>query len=267
MTYPIYQVDAFSSVLFAGNPAAVMMVDESMDSAQMQTIAAENNLSETAFLVPSEHGYAMRWFTPACEVELCGHATLASAHVLFTEGLVTGDSVEFETLSGILTVKRQGRGYEMDFPVRIGEPATLPEALQQRLGFEPIACHFFGGNYLVEVLENQVVTFDQSFIDLPGKGGVILTAYASDGFDIVSRYFGFRGVGIEEDPVTGSIHCQLAHYWAAKLDKTVLKAKQASARGGVLECELKNGRVLLRGDAVTFFKGEVFLPEEFDRGH
>ncbi|WP_317930686.1 PhzF family phenazine biosynthesis protein [Halioxenophilus sp. WMMB6] len=263
MTFPIYQVDAFTNQRFAGNPAAVVVMEEAqlgmMEVSMMQAIAAENNLSETAFLVPEGAGWQLRWFTPSVEVDLCGHATLACAHILFTEGYSSASRLEFYTASGTLVVSREGDGYCLDFPAKLGEPATLPAALAERLGFEPEACLNTGRQWLVVTSEANVRGFAHHFSDQPGDGGIILTAQGSGEFDVVSRYFGFAGLGIEEDPVTGSAHCLLIPYWAKRLAKNSLKAYQASKRGGVLHCCVEGARVTMAGDAVTYMKGSLYL--------
>ncbi len=259
MLIPIYQVDAFTSQLYSGNPAAVVLLSEPMSESTMQAVAAENNLSETAFLLAEQTGFRLRWFTPTMEIDLCGHATLASAHVLFSQHLVTGDRVEFYTLSGVLTVERHGEGYQMDFPLRQGQTCDLPVEISQRLPSEPSHVERYGEDYMVVLDEAGVVDFNADFFDLPGAGGVILTASSKSNFDIVSRYFGFCDLGINEDPVTGSIHCQLAHYWCQKMSTDQLSAYQASARGGQLSLRKLGDRVKLRGQAVTYLKGEILL--------
>lgn len=264
MRFPIYQVDAFTSVVFAGNPAAVMMCEKPMPKWMMQKLADENNLSETAFLYAQDGGFNLRWFTPTTEVNLCGHATLASAHILFSENLISTNTISFFTKSGELTVTRAstrfGDGYEMNFPAKTFVYDTAPGYVLERLGFEPIETFYAEDNWVFVCSEQQVREFDRSFIDLEGKHGVILTAQSNlDDLDIVSRYFGFKSLGIEEDPVTGSAHCAIVRYWTAVLDKTLLVCEQASARGGFMECDLRGDRVLLRGVAATFMKGECFL--------
>ena len=259
MSIPMFQVDAFTTKLYSGNPAAVMLLSQSLDDAMLQNIAAENNLAETAFLIAQGDGYGLRWFTPTVEVDLCGHATLASAHVLFSEGIVDSDVVEFYTLSGTLIVSRNEAGYTMDFPVREGFECDLPADIRQRLPVSPQYVERFGEDYLVVLDEPAVLNFEGDFFDLPGAGGVILTAAGNSNFDMVSRFFGFSGIGIREDSVTGSIHCQLAHYWSRILGKQALSAYQASARGGQLQLQIRGDRVLLQGQAVTFFKGEAYL--------
>ncbi|BFM06332.1 PhzF family phenazine biosynthesis protein [Halioxenophilus aromaticivorans] len=259
MTLSLYQVDAFASRPFSGNPAAVVLLEKPLPDSTLQAIAAENNLSETAYLLPEKNGYGLRWFTPTIEMDLCGHATLASAHVLFSEGIWQKDSVEFFTRSGTLTVKPSSQGYEMDFPLRVGEPCDLPAEVARRLPVTPLHVDKFAEDYLVVVDEATVMDFEQNFIDLPGAGGVILTAQSSGDHDIVSRFFCFRDLGIVEDPVTGSIHCQLASYWGPALAKQALIARQASVRGGELHLQVEGQRVLIRGQAVTYLKGDIVV--------
>lgn len=256
-----FQVDAFTDQLFGGNPAAVVLSDQPLPVELMQQIAAENNLSETAFLVPKDDGYTLRWFTPGTEVKLCGHATLASAHVLFQEGLTRSRRIEFYTASGTLTVSQSGGGYEMDFPARTARATTLPPGVAAVLPFEPKAVVASDGEDLMVVTtEQNVRDFNGTFAHLSGDRGIVLTARGEGEYDLVSRFFGFKQLGVDEDPVTGSAHCLIVPYWAQTLDRQEFRCLQASKRQGVLLCELRGERVILAGSAVTFAKAEIYLP-------
>jgi PhzF family phenazine biosynthesis protein len=261
MGIPIFQVDAFASKPFEGNPAGVCLLPEQRDERWMQSVALEMNLSETAFLVRGGDGVGLRWFTPKAEVDLCGHATLASAHVLWEEGIVPpGDEARFHTRSGLLTAGRTGDLIEMDFPAKPEKPATAPPGLASALGAEPL---YVGRNAfdLIVLLEDEKAVrclrpdYDKlSTIDVRG---VIVTAEAdASEFDFVSRFFA-PAVGVNEDPVTGSAHCCLAPFWARRLGREEMTGYQASSRGGVVGVRLEGDRVLLRGRAVTIFKGEM----------
>lgn len=259
MRTPIFQVDAFTSRRFAGNPAAVMPMERFPDDALLQSIAAENNLAETAFLVPEDGDYRLRWFTPTTEVPLCGHATLASASVVM-ERLEPGRrQVIFHSASGPLTVNRTDAGYVMDFPARPGQPGAVPPGLSDALGAVPVDLVVDAFNYLA-VLENaQVVRTlapDIAAIARMDRSGVIVTAPGDNGYDFVSRYFA-PAKGVPEDPVTGAAHCALAPYWAKRLNKTVFRAFQASRRGGEIICRLAGNRVELEGACVFYLEGEV----------
>ncbi|MEO0771009.1 MAG: PhzF family phenazine biosynthesis protein [Cyanobacteria bacterium J06649_4] len=269
MTLTVIQVDAFTNQPFSGNPAAVCVTDSPLEEGVMQAIAAEMNLSETAFLYPLEDGYSLRWFTPATEVDLCGHATLASAHVLWSEGyLQPGEPAKFKTKSGWLGAKQTQRGtdtwIEMDFPT---QPVSVSQYVTPAL-IKALCC---GGNirtvakndvnYLVEIQSEKALRSLQPDFDAIAKlpvQGIIATAPAeSDGYDFVSRYFA-PAVGINEDPVTGSAHTSLAPFWQDKLEKTTMLAQQVSERGGVLHVQCAdNGRVLISGQAVTVLKGQL----------
>lgn len=262
MTLPIHVVDAFTDRPFAGNPAAVCLLDREREASWMQALAAEMNLSETAFLLRLADAWRLRWFTPKAEVALCGHATLASAHVIWETGRLAPDApVLFDTLSGRLTARRAGDWIELDFPER-RESAhpDLPE-LFAALGARPV---YFGKNaydYFVEVAtEREVRALVPDFAalaKLPVRG-VIVTALADagTGFDFVSRFFA-PGVGVPEDPVTGSAHCCLAPYWGEKLGKGEMKGFQASARGGTVRVRLEGERVILAGRAITIAAGKL----------
>lgn len=266
----LYQVDAFTDRLFAGNPAAVMVLDAFMPDDLLAAIARENNLSETAFAVRTGEGaYDLRWFTPGCEVPLCGHATLATAHVLWTDLGERSETLRFATLSGPLMVTRADDAYVMDFPASTLVPIDAPDGLADALGVVPEAV--FASTYLMAVLpdEASVRALDPDMAKLakvrtPLAGDktdascVCVTAPGEDA-DFVSRFFG-PTVGIAEDPVTGSAHCMMTPYWAERLGKPTLAAYQASARGGHVGCVLDGDRVRLTGRAVTFSRGTVSLP-------
>jgi PhzF family phenazine biosynthesis protein len=261
MPLAIVQVDAFTSKPFAGNPAAICVLPAARDERWMQNVAREMNLSETAFLVRSGDGFQLRWFTPAIEVALCGHATLASAHALWECGhLKPGEQARFHTLSGLLTADQQGDWIEMDFPVKPEEPADPPPRLSEALG---AGLKYVGRNkfdYIAE-LESEAVLRSLkpnfSLLSELSVRGVIVTARSETaGFDFVSRFFA-PGSGVNEDPVTGSAHCCLGPYWAERLGKTEFLAYQASPRGGVVRVRLNGDRVLLSGQAVTVLRGEL----------
>jgi PhzF family phenazine biosynthesis protein len=262
MAIPIYQVDAFTAEPFAGNPAAVCMLDGPAGEAWMQNVGREMNLSETAFLYREGDGFTLRWFTPAAEVELCGHATLASAHVLWTEGyLAAGTQARFHTKSGLLTAARRGEWLELDFPATPPAEAAAPPGLLEALG---VAAAAYVGktrfDYFVEVEgETTVRELAPDFAALRALNvrGVVVTAPAAGGeVDVVSRFFA-PGVGVDEDPVTGSAHCALGPYWAAKLGKAELVCYQASRRGGIVRVRPEGERVKLSGRAVTVLRGEL----------
>jgi len=256
-----YQVDAFANSVFEGNPAAVCPLDTWLDDAVMQSIAAENNLAETAFIPKDDH-YAIRWFTPTMEVELCGHATLASAFVLFDQLGFEGESVAFDSLSGLLTVTRKRNLFEMDFPSQVPESVDVPEGLEEALGVSVSRC-LFNQDY-VAVLESQEVVEnlepDQRLLAEIECRGVIVTARASNPSeqDFVCRFFGPR-IGISEDPVTGSAFTKLIPFWSEELGKTSLRARQVSSRGGDVICQFVNYGVKIAGSAVLFNKGQLYL--------
>ena len=262
MAIRIVQVDAFTNRPFAGNPAAVCVLQDAPAEQWMRDVAREMNLSETAFLVRREDGYNLRWFTPAVEVDLCGHATVASAHVLWQDGhLPEGTQARFHTRSGLLTADRRGDWIELDFPAKIAVPADAPAELLPALGVA--GAKFVGKNafdYLVEVDSEETVRGlapDHSRLGKLPVRGVIVTARSSGGeFDFVSRFFA-PGSGIDEDPVTGSAHTALGPYWAGILGKNEFTAFQASARGGVVKVRVQGDRVLLGGQAVTVMTGDL----------
>ena len=259
----IYQIDAFTDAVFGGNPAAVVPLGEWLSDTQMQQIAAENNLAETAFFVPEPGGYKLRWFTPACEVPLCGHATLAAAFVVFTEIDPALGRAEFHTQSGTLTVTRSGGDrLQMDLPRHALTPVDPPPALLNGLGTPPVEVYFTEANpnfYAVYETEAEVRALAPDFAALLPLGalGICATAPGTD-CDFVSRYFA-PGFGIPEDPVTGSTHCALAPYWAERLGKTDLFARQVSPRGGELFCTAGGTRVGIAGQAVKYLAGEISI--------
>ncbi|MDR0779592.1 MAG: PhzF family phenazine biosynthesis protein [Pseudomonadales bacterium] len=260
MKLPFYIVDAFTSRVFHGNPAAVCPLDAWPSDALMQRIAAENNLPETAFLVPEGTHWHLRWFTPLVEIELCGHATLASALVLALRN-PTLNQFRFHTLSGELTVTREGDLYTLDFPVRELTPLATHPALGAALGCHVLHLTQSGHKHAIAELENEtaVRTCRPDFAALKALpwSGINITARGSD-CDFVSRFFAPK-VGVDEDPVTGSAHCGLTPYWAATLGKTRLNARQLSARGGELTCELRGARVLMSGSGVLYSQGTLCL--------
>ena len=258
---PMYQVDAFAGEIFSGNPAAICPLDTWLPDVQMQAIAAENNLAETAFFVPNGNGYKLRWFTPAVEVELCGHATLASAFVILND-LTPGErTVSFETKSGKLTVTRDGDLYSMDFPSRPPEScANVYPGLVAALGGKPEAVLAARDYFVVYSSEEELLALkpDMAALMSIDRFAVIATAPGSKS-DFVSRFFA-PAKGVPEDPVTGSAHCSLIPYWSKRLGKTKLHAYQVSPRGGELWCEDRGERVIISGKAARFFNGTIFLP-------
>jgi len=254
-----YQVDAFTTRIFGGNPAAVCPLDAWLEDSLLQAIAAENNLSETAFFVKTENGFHLRWFTPVAEINLCGHATLATAHVIFEILGYARQTIAFETRSGILSVERKGALLVMDFPSVPPKPCTPPSELLAGLGKQPVEVLAADDYFAVFDSEDTIHSIKPDFAKLAELDlrGVIVTARGRD-FDFVSRFFAPK-FGIPEDPVTGSAHCALTPYWSAKLGKQVLDARQVSKRGGDIQCELKGNRVALAGHAVTFMEAEIFL--------
>jgi PhzF family phenazine biosynthesis protein len=261
MSQKIYQVDAFTNRPFAGNPAGVCILPAPASESWMRQVAMEMNLSETAFLVPVEDGYNLRWFTPASEIDLCGHATLASAHTLWETGLLEpGEEARFHTRSGLLTAVRRGSWIELDFPVTPPAEAELPAGLAEALGAQPRYTVRSRFDYLLELESAQVVRSlrpDYTAISrLPVRGVIVTSLADTPEYDIVSRFFA-PAEGVNEDPVTGSAHCSLAPYWSKKLGKTELRAYQASPRGGELVVRLEGERVKLIGQAVTVLKSEL----------
>ena len=261
MGQPIVQVDAFTSRPFAGNPAAVCILPTPRDERWMQDVAREMNLSETAFLHPRDDAMELRWFTPACEVELCGHATLASAHVLWEEGrLGGGEEARFHTRSGLLTARREGDWISMDFPAKPEEETSPSPELVRALGVEPVYVGRSHFDFLVEVDSEEEVRGlapDFGLLRQVAARGIIVTSRSeTPGIDFVSRFFAPR-VGVDEDPVTGSAHCCLAPYWARRLGRSTMVGYQASARGGTVRVRADGDRVHLGGEAVTVMRGEL----------
>jgi PhzF family phenazine biosynthesis protein len=260
MKVPYYQVDAFSQQAFRGNPAAVCLLERWLPDELLQQIAEENNHSETAFVVPLSDDYDLRWFTPAQEVDLCGHATLASAFVLFTELRHREAHVHFQTKSGLLRATWDGKVVMLDFPSRPGESQTAPAALIEGLGHIPREVRKSRDYLVVLGSEEDVRSLTPDFPRIATLDclGVIATARGSD-VDFVSRFFA-PGAGINEDPVTGSAHCTLIPYWAEKLGKEKMTARQLSQRGGTIYCEMRGDRVGIGGHAVLYARGDLFLP-------
>jgi PhzF family phenazine biosynthesis protein len=263
MAVPLFKVDAFTSEPFKGNPAAVVLLEYAERAPWMQNVAMEMGLSETAFLWPEGEGYHIRWFTPKVEVELCGHATLASAHVLFGQGLLKhGQEAHFRSLSGPLRARQDGHLVELDFPAKPPQPIKAPPRLAEALGAEPIYVGTDGSDYLALFEEEGTVRNlapHMALLTTVETRGVCVTAKShGHGYDFVSRFFA-PTVGIPEDPVTGSAHCCLGPFWAERLGQNELRAYQASARGGSLRVRVEGKRVFIAGPAVTIFKGELLV--------
>jgi PhzF family phenazine biosynthesis protein len=261
MGIEIFQVDAFTGEPFKGNPAAVCILTAARDDAWMQNVGREMNLSETAFLLRQRDGFNLRWFTPAVEVDLCGHATLASAHILWeTARLASDEPARFHTRSGLLTAERRGDEIELDFPSTPPQRITTPAGLVEALGVVPKFVGQSRFDFLVEVESEAVVRNlkpDIAALKALSVRGVMVTSVASSGaFDFVSRFFA-PGAGIDEDPVTGSAHCCLGPFWSQRLGKDEMLAYQASARGGVVRVRVAGERVHLGGQAVTVLRGEL----------
>lgn len=260
MNLTIYQVDAFTNEVFKGNPAAVCPLDEWIDADLMQKIALENNLAETAFFVKNGDVYEIRWFTPTFEIDLCGHATLASGFVIF-EVLKTEDSfVRFYShKSGELTVEKQGERLALDFPSRPVAKTDVPAGLTEALGKAPKEVFKSRDYFLVYENEQEILSIAPNFsklLEIPAIGFIVTAK--GDSADFVSRFFAPE-VGIPEDPVTGSAHCNLIPFWAERLGKTEMFARQISSRGGELFCELKGDRVKIGGNAALYLKGEIYV--------
>ena len=256
-----YKVDAFAGQIFRGNPAAVCPLETWLPEATLQNIAAENNLSETAFTVPRDGGFDLRWFTPTIEMDLCGHATLAAAFVLFNERNFAGNAIGFHSRSGILHVTRNGEILRLDFPSRPPQPCNAPVALVKGLGAQP-ANVLKSRDYLAvfkTAAEVQALRPDFAALKTLDSLGIIATAPGED-CDFVSRFFAPQA-GVDEDPVTGSAHCTLIPYWSQRLGKNKLFARQISQRGGELFCELAGDRVHIGGKAVLYLRGEIVLDD------
>ncbi|MCX2981517.1 PhzF family phenazine biosynthesis protein [Halieaceae bacterium IMCC14734] len=254
-----FQVSAFSARPFGGNPAAVVCLSEWLPDSLLQAIAAENNLSETAFYAAAGDAFELRWFTPTVEVDLCGHATLATAHVLFNELAYSAPEIRFTTRGGWLTARRSGASISLDFPAYELAEETVDPALAEALGAQPQAA--FNGDKCLYLYANEAqvraLRPDMKALLAASDTPVIVTA-PGENVDFVSRFFGPQ-VGIDEDPVTGSAHCALTPFWSRRLNKTTLEARQVSARGGELQCQLEGDRVHLSGQAVTFMQGTLRL--------
>ncbi len=259
MRTPLFQLDAFTASRFAGNPAAVMPMASFPGDETLQAIAAENNLAETAFIVPSGADYRIRWFTPSTEVPLCGHATLASAAVVMERLEPTRRSVIFHSASGPLSVARSGTRYIMNFPARLSEAVAVPDGMSAALGVVPIEVAADPFNYIALLdSANSVRQLSPDFAAIArlDRGGLIVTAPGDGPFDFVSRFFA-PAKGIPEDPVTGSAHCALTPYWAKRLNKTEFRAFQASRRGGEIVCRLRQDRVELEGSCIFYLEGQA----------
>ncbi|PQO32585.1 PhzF family phenazine biosynthesis protein [Bremerella cremea] len=262
MSHTLYQVDAFSQKPFAGNPAAVCLLDEPADPHWMQQVAAEMNLAETAFVYPEGEALRLRWFTPVVEVDLCGHATLASAHILWQVGGITTDrTIAFETRSGTLSASRVADKIELDFPIAPVSPLTPEVGLLEALGITDASfCGKNAWDWLIEIPSAEMlrkISPNHAQLAPATTRGVMVTAASDDPrYDFLSRFFA-PACGIPEDPVTGSAHCLLGEYWSKRLGKKTLSAYQASPRGGEVEVEVRNDRALLRGHAVTVAKIEL----------
>jgi PhzF family phenazine biosynthesis protein len=259
MKLPLFQIDAFAEKAFEGNPAAVVPLEDWLEDGVMQAIAQENNLAETAFFVPTGNGFHIRWFTPNKEVKLCGHATLASAFVLFEFLSHSADEVAFESLSGPLVVRRSGRMLTLDFPRQVPEVCAAPPELVKGLGVEPQVC-LRNEDYIAVVASEEAlarIVPNPAYLEQLDLRGVVVTAPSSE-FDFVARMFAPK-YDIPEDPVTGSAYTQLVPFWAERLGRTQFKAKQISSRGGVLSCELQDDRVLISGTAVRYLEGFITL--------
>ena len=255
--YPLYYVDTFSCRVFGGNPAAVVTMDQWLEDATLQAIAAEHNLSETAFVIPHPNECLLRWFTPTLEMDLCGHATLGAAHILFKEHFPNQVKLNFMTRSGKLGVTRNDGLIYLDFPSRPGSPIDVDDALIDALGIKPVDAVLSRDLLVAFGSETDVRKFRPDFarIEALDAFALIVTAPGTD-VDFVSRFFAPRA-GVPEDPVTGSAHCTLIPYWARRLGKQRLYAKQLSKRGGDLHCELRGDRVCIGGEAVEYLRGEI----------
>lgn len=261
MNLPIYQVDAFASRLFSGNPAAVVMLKQALGDELMQHIAMENNLSETAFVTPEKGGYKIRWFTPKTEVDLCGHATLAAGFVVLNYYEKEKRNVKFSSLnSGMLQVDQVGDQFILDFPIAVFSPANIPLVIEKALGIKAVEVYKGLDDYMIVVgSEEEILNLNPDFkalIELNTRG-IVVTA-EGEKVDFVSRFFA-PAAGIDEDSVTGSAHTLLIPYWAEKLGKKKLTAFQASKRGGELSCEIIGNRVKIGGKAHLFLKGEIIV--------
>ncbi len=261
MVLQSFQVDAFTDSIFSGNPASVVFLEERLPDSLLKSIARENSVPETAFLLKEERGYSLRWFTPDFEIDLCGHATLASAHVLYSWYKYSGEELLFHTRSGNLEVKKEADGYAMAFPLREASASILPVEIYDALNIKPKEVYkardyllVYTSQEQIEMMEIDRTIFDEINMD---PGGVIVTAPGKE-YDFVSRFFTPQST-ILEDPVTGSAHCTSAPYWAKRLRKNILRAKQLSARGGEVECRVNPEGVVLFGKAVIFSRAELYI--------
>lgn len=259
MDLPYYQVDAFSGRLFSGNPAGVCLLEQWLPDATMQSIAAENNQAETAFVIARDGHFDLRWFTPRVEMDLCGHATLAAAHVIFRHLGFAGDEIRFQTKSGELGVTRRGEMLALDFPSVLATPCEAPAALVNGLGRQPVFTAKARDFMAVFETEEEVRNLKPNFAELGRLDtlGIIATAPGEE-CDFVSRFFA-PAAGVDEDPVTGSAHCTLIPYWAERIGRTELAALQVSARGGELSCYHRGDRVTIAGRAKTYLSGTIHL--------
>jgi PhzF family phenazine biosynthesis protein len=265
MAIPIFQVDAFTEEPFKGNPAGVCLLRGPADEAWMRSVAAEMNLAETAFPLPEGDGFGLRWFTPKVEVKLCGHATLATAHILWEQGILAPErEARFETLSGLLTARRDGDLIELDFPSRPPLPKApdWADAVVGALGIKPVYIGMSAEDILFEAMDEGAVRSVQpdfaTLRSLPARGVIVTSRSADKRFDFISRFFA-PAVGVDEDPVTGSSHTVLVPYWAGRLGRSSFTAYQASARGGILHLRLDGDRVKIAGNAVTVIRGEIVV--------
>jgi PhzF family phenazine biosynthesis protein len=266
MGVQIIQADAFTNQAFSGNPAAVCLLNRAASKDWMQNVAREMNLSETAFVYPEKDGFRLRWFTPAVEVSLCGHATLASAHALWEEQVLSaGAQAIFYTKSGVLTAEKQDCTIQMDFPVDRESPVEAPSELLDGLGTAPTYVGKNRFDYLVEIASEELLRDLKpdfgALMKVPARGVIVTSVASQENFDFVSRFFAPQ-VGVNEDPVTGSAHCCLGPFWGARLKKNVLVGYQASARGGIVHVSLSGDRVYIGGQAVTVWKGELIHEPE-----
>lgn len=260
MKIPYFEVDAFASKPFHGNPAGICPLAKWLDDVTLQNIAAENNLSETAFFVPRGDDYELRWFTPTVEVDLCGHATMASAFILFSEFGASDNVVRFRSRSGVLTVTRNGDILTLDFPSRPPVPFAVPESLMRGLGKKPGEVLKARDYFAVFASEDDVLSLRPDFALLGTLDQMVIVTGPGKDCDFVSRFFA-PTAGVPEDPVTGSAHCTLIPYWAGRLGKTKLFARQVSRRGGELFCELAGERVLIGGKAVLYSRGHIEIED------
>ncbi len=262
MQLPIYQVDAFTDKLFGGNPAAIVPLKTWLSDELMQKIAFENNLSETAFFVPTESTFHIRWFMPTIEVNLCGHATLATAFVIFNILKYKQESILFDSKSGILKVRKEGNWLELDFPAQAIAPAEAPEGLIEGIGRKPIEIYRASDDYLLvyksQIDIEEIAPNFNTLKQVKARGVIVTSKAKTKRLDFVSRFFG-PGSGIDEDPVTGSAHTKLVPYWANILGKNELVAEQISARKGFLKCKLEGDRVLMSGKGKLFLKGKIIV--------